>query len=213
MDVLQEKGGVTPNGAKKAVRHGGNKPKVGHYVEFLVGACYHCLMLPPLKVWNLTLNMLSSKYLRCKAAETHGLLLFVVEMLQKHKNHLAGDLQFDLLRSAGHAALDFDAVLNGHDRIFPRESCQSLLNHCNRFILLCERAAIPLLPKAHMMYHCIQRSLEKGNPRMYSTYIDESYNGAIARVCRSVHRRNWAMAVYRKLEMLEHVEQEPLSAN
>ena len=38
---------------------------------------------------------------------------------------------------------------------------------------------------------------------MFSTYVDESYNGAIAKVSRSVHRRNWAMAVYRKLQMLE----------
>ena len=163
------------------------------------------------EVWNLTLKMLSEKYLKCKAAETHGLLGFVVETLDKYRNELAGTLAFDLLASAGHSALDFDAVLSAHDRSMPIESCRELFSHYNRFIVLCDRAAVPLLPKAHMMYHCVQRSRDKGNPRMYSTYMDESYNGAIARVCRSVHRRNWALAVYRKLEMLEHVQREPSS--
>ena len=72
----------------------------------------------------------------------------------------------------------------------------------------CDRAGLALLPKCHMMYHMIQRAVRKGNPRMYSTYIDESLNGVIARVCRSVHRRGWALEVYRKLAMMECFQQE-----
>ena len=55
------------------------------------------------------------------------------------------------------------------------------------------------------MYHLLQGSLIKGIPRMYTTYADESYNGVIARVCRSVHRRGWALAVYRKLDMMQAI--------
>ena len=132
-----------------------------------------------------------------------------MEMLRKHKNALANHCKtevpnyFDLLARAGEEALKFDAVLARHSRTIDTETCTSLFNHYNTFICLCDRANLPILPKAHMMYHCVQRALRHGNPRMYSTYIDESYNGNIARVRRSVHRQGWALGVFRKLEMLE----------
>ena len=164
----------------------------------------------PFQVWNLTLTMLSDKYLKAKAAETHGLLDFAVQMLVKHQQVLVandgdqqGALLYDLLTHAGQSAQSFDSVLAANSRVLSEEACEQLMMHYNRFIVLCDRAGVDILPKAHLMYHCIQRSLRKGNPRTYSTYVDESYNGAIARVCRSVHRRGWALAVYRKVQMLE----------
>ena len=168
-------------------------------------------MPTPAKVWNLTLSMLSDKHLKAKAAETHGLLAFVFEMLQKYEHQLStsgseqDQLFFELLKHAGQSALAFDAVLARHGRQIDEGAAEEMLMHYNRFIVLCNRAGLPILPKAHLMYHCIQRSLEQGNPRTYTTYVDESYNGAIARVCRSVHRRGWAWAVYRKLQILETV--------
>ena len=155
--------------------------------------------------------MLAEKYLKCKAAETHGLLGFVIQTLQKYQDRLVTNrsdekrLMFDLLTRAGHACVAFDDVLNQHERILPENAYEDLFRHYSRFINLCCRAGVPLLPKAHLMFHCIHRAQDKGNPRSYSTYIDESYNGAIAKVCRSVHRRGWAFAVYRKLEQLEHL--------
>ena len=150
--------------------------------------------------------MLAEKALKCKAAETHGLLRFAVVTLEKYKSVLQNCEQshtFDLLLRAGRAAEAFDRVMAEHTRVFPADACDSLHANYHRFILLCSRAGVPLLPKGHLMFHLVAQASLRGNPRCYSTYIDESYNGAIAKVCRSVHRRNWAMAVYRKLEMLE----------
>ena len=168
------------------------------------------VVLKPVEVWNITLKMLSDKYLKAKAAETHGLLGFCVEMLLKHANFLLsgnpGSTQpvlFDLLLCAGRAALKFDAILAGHERSVDESTCQQLFDEYNAFICISARAGVPVLPKAHLMYHLLQRSLTKGNPRMYTTYVDESYNGVIARVCRSVHRKGWALAVYRKLDMMQ----------
>ncbi|CAE7256188.1 unnamed protein product [Symbiodinium sp. CCMP2592] len=158
------------------------------------------------EVWNLTLTMLAEKALKCKAAETHGLLRFVVMTLEKYKTVLEGNENshmFDLLRRAGCAAEAFDQIMNEHSRVFPQDACDALHTRYHRFIQLCSRAGVPFLPKGHLMYHLASQARVKGNPRMYSTYVDESYNGAIAKVCRSVHRRHWAMAVYRKLQMLE----------
>ncbi|CAE7238530.1 unnamed protein product [Symbiodinium sp. CCMP2592] len=167
---------------------------------------YEATLAKNFKVWNLTLTMLAEKALKCKAAETHGLLGFAVETLEKYKTVLQNCEQshmFDLLLRAGRAAEAFDRVMASHTRVFPTDACDSLHQSYHRFIVLCSRAGVPLLPKGHLMFHLVAQASVRGNPRCYSTYIDESYNGAIAKVCRSVHRRNWALAVYRKLEMLE----------
>ena len=150
--------------------------------------------------------MLSEKYLKAKAAETHGLLGFSVEMLLKHQNtihHGESAELFQLLLRAGQAALKFDEVLAAHGRRVDEQACEALFANYDRFICLCARAGVPRLPKAHLVYHFLQKASSKGNPRMYSTYVDESYNGVIARICRSVHRRGWALAVYRKLDMMQ----------
>ncbi|CAE7032303.1 unnamed protein product [Symbiodinium sp. CCMP2592] len=163
------------------------------------------------EVWNLSLTMLAGKYLKAKAAETHGLLGFVVDRLEKHAHVLLSAEHAntcDFLLRAGRAAMDFDAVMANGPRAIDERFCGMLFDHYNRFICLCERAGVALLPKCHMMYHMIQRAVQKGNPRMYSTYIDESLNGLIAQICRSVHRRGWALEVYRKLAMMECFQQE-----
>ncbi|CAE7212809.1 unnamed protein product [Symbiodinium sp. CCMP2592] len=161
------------------------------------------------EVWNLTLTMVAGKYVKAKAAETHGLLGFLVDRLEMHKCVLAATEQADtfaLLLQAGQAALHFDAVMASHPRAIDETVCGLLFQTYDEFICLCEKAEMHLMPKSHMMYHMLQRAVRKGNPRMYSTYIDESLNGHIARICRSVHRRTWAYSVYEKLEMMDAIK-------
>ena len=130
--------------------------------------------------------MLSDKHVKAKAAETHGLLAFVCEILAKYKALLStsgseeNQLFFELATHAGQSALAFDAVMARHGRYINAQIAGEMLMHYDRFIVLCSRAGFPLLPKAHLMYHCIQRSVLQGNPRTYSTYADESYNGAVS---------------------------------
>ena len=138
----------------------------------------YCLCLAwSQQVWNLTLTMIASKHLRAKAAETHGLLLFVVELLQKYKPQLIFDgntpeqnLKFQLLLAAGDAALAFDKILAEHERSVEEQSLFLLFSRYNEFANLCARAKVPLIPKTHLMFHLIQRASVKGNPRVYSTY-------------------------------------------
>ncbi|CAE7266931.1 PIF1, partial [Symbiodinium sp. CCMP2456] len=114
-------------------------------------------------VWNLTMTMLSDKHLKAKAAETHGLLAFVCEMLIKYEGVLSStgstedQLFFQLLKHAGNAAMAFDDVMAQHGRQISETVAEQMLMHYNRFIVLCNRAGLPLLPKAHLMFHCIQR--------------------------------------------------------
>ena len=37
-----------------------------------------------------------------------------------------------------------------------------------------------------------------GNPKYYTTYLDEGYNGRIAKICRGSHRMTWEQSVFSK---------------
>ena len=134
--------------------------------------------------------MLAERQLKCKAAEHESALN---ENLDPAKQ-----MQFKLLKLAGKAALAFDEILAKHTRQIGDSELLELYDRYNEFVHLSARAGVSTSPKTHLMYHCIQRAFEKGNPRAYATYVDESYNGAI--------ERTWAVSVHRKLEQLESLQ-------
>ena len=144
--------------------------------------------------------------LTAKAAESHGLLRFVHWLLQKHQAEFdnlpeAKSRQLTQLRAASQAALEMDTVLQSPERPFNREQCQGLFRYYVRFLVLYMRAGGVYRPKCHQLLHMIQRAQFKGNPRLYSTYRDESLNGTVAQIARSAHRRSWANIIHWKLSM------------
>ena len=158
------------------------------------------------KVWNLTQKMLGNQEtynLNAKAAESHGLLRFMEWFLTKYGPDFAAlepevARRMSLLQSASQAALSMDVVLRQEGRTMGRSQCQTLFQNYMRFLTLYLRAGGVWRPKCHLLVHLIQRALVKGNPRLYSTYRDESLNGIIAKIARSAHRRTWANVIHWK---------------
>ena len=141
--------------------------------------------------------------LNAKAAESHGLLRFMERFLNKYSDDfakLAPDVarQMSLLQTATQAALSMDSVLGQESRIMERHTCQALFQTYARFLTLYLRAGGVWRPKCHLLLHMIQRSLCKGNPRLYSTYKDESLNGTVAKIARSARRRTWSNVIHWK---------------
>ena len=141
--------------------------------------------------------------LSAKAAESHGLLKFVLSLLHKYsdefakqQDHLARKLA--LLTAAAEAAHAMDDVLMLEFRQFTRHHCQMLLQLYLRFLTLYLKAGGVWRPKCHLLVHMIQRAADRGNPRLYSTYRDESLNGTIAKIARSAHRRTWSNVIHFK---------------
>ena len=156
------------------------------------------------------MNMLGNQdtyNLNAKAAESHALLRFVRWLLEKHEGEFATlcpvnhSRQCSLLLNAATAALAIEEVLGVASRRLSRVQCQSLFDSYVRFLVLYRRAGGVLKPKMHLVVHMIQRSLKKGNPRLYSTYRDESINGVFAKIARSAHRRTWANVIHFKAYM------------
>lgn len=145
--------------------------------------------------------------LHAKAAESHGLLKFVAFFLERHLDEFrcldaAGFRKTKFLKEAADAAMLFDEVFQMPERTLQRCQLQKAFNAYTRFLSFYQKAGGPLIPKCHFLIHLIQRALFKGNPRMYSTYRDESFNGMIAKIARSCHRRTWANAVHWKCHAL-----------
>lgn len=107
-----------------------------------------------------------------------------------------------LLKEAADAAVRFDEVFQTQHRRLNRSELQRAFNSYIWFLSFYRKSGGPLLPKCHFMIHLVQRARFKGNPKMYSTYRDESFNGLIAKIARSCHRRTWANAVHWKCHAL-----------
>ena len=162
------------------------------------------------QVWNLTLGMLGTEdhpSLGAKAAESHGLLEFVHWLFGNHLERF-DNLTFEkkrkgkFLLEAAKAAMGLDDVFQAEHRKMTRSQVQTAFNSYVRFLSFYAKAGGNITPKCHFMLHLIQRSLFKGNPRLYTTYRDESFNGLLAKIARSCHRRTWMNAIHWKCREL-----------
>ena len=146
-------------------------------------------------------------FLKAKAAESQGLLHFVDHMLQKllprfaHKP-VAKHRKAKLLQQSTKSAIEFGHALKTEGRLMLPKQVTTALQAYNRFLALYEKAGGALLPKCHLMHHLIQNALAKGNAKYYSTYRDETFNGVVAKIARSCHRRTWYNAIHFKFQMV-----------
>ena len=87
-----------------------------------------------------------------------------------------------------------DALLGMHDcmrrnpRVFPSGEHQTFVDLAKRVFLLAEPTGVPRTPKFHLMLHLARRSGFQGNPLYYHTFLDEGYNGKLAKVAAGCHR-------------------------
>jgi hypothetical protein len=146
--------------------------------------------------------------LHAKAAESHGLAKFVCHLLETHMDTFTSRMPENMARKgkylfeAAKAANKLDTVFSAESRTFSRKQVQEALGTYLRFLRFYSKADGPITPKCHFMIHLIQRALFKGNPRKYSTYRDESFNGLIAKIARACHRRTWANVIHWKCQGL-----------
>ena len=147
--------------------------------------------------------------LHAKAAESHGLLKFVLWLLEKYSDEFEKlpeetSRPLAILKAATQAANSMDDILKIEIRKLSRMQCQHLMQHYLRFLTLYLKAGGVWRPKCHLLLHLIQRAMVQGNPRLYSTYRDESLNGVIAKIARSAHRLTWGNVIHFKCSIRNH---------
>jgi hypothetical protein len=146
-----------------------------------------------------------------KGSETHSLLPWCVETFATNITKIKAlktetALEGQLLWAAGKAAVRFDTLLRDNTRRMSEESTKQLMTDYLQFAGLVERAGGNMVQKHHLMIHCVQKTRVQGNPRMYTTYRSESFNGVLARIARGCHRRNWYKDIHYNVSVLNQME-------
>ena len=152
-----------------------------------------------------------SPFFAGKGSETHGLLPWVVETLKNNIDKIKTlpsnlSLEGQLLWAAGKAAVRFDTVLRASTRRISEDKTAQLMADYLQFASLIERVGGNMVQKHHLMIHCVQNTRIQGNPRMYTTYRSESFNGVLARIARACNRRNWYKDILYHVSILNALE-------
>ena len=103
------------------------------------------------------------------------------------------------------AAFRFDAILQEtrNIRTLSPQQLQQLHNAYYVFVAMYVECQGHCVPKFHLMFHLVIRAAQTGNCKWYHTFYNESYNGFIARVAKSTHRRTMYDLCHWKISVLQ----------
>ena len=127
--------------------------------------------------------------LSTKAAETGTLLGFCFDLVRRHGARLGEQGPF--LLAVGEALVSARRVMAQCGPVMSMGECHQLCDHARRAFALRADAGIPFTPKWHLFLHICHRAYWNGNPRSYSTFVDEGFNGRLAAIVATCHRRTW----------------------
>ena len=86
----------------------------------------------------------------------------------------------------------------------PLGMCQDLLDMCLRHLRLLSQAGVSFSPKHHLWCHLTVRIRSCGNPRDYSTLLDESLNRALANIAVAAQCRTWEHRTFTRVRLFCH---------
>jgi len=139
---------------------------------------------------------------QCGGAEIKSLLPFCVFLLLKLNGKLP-ERQRGLLVRAGEAAQRYFRLVQTPDTAMSPEVVQQMFDcaivHNKSF----GQAGGVMMPKHHAWLHLIKESFWLGNPSKRSAINNESLNGTVAIVGRSVHRATFLISVLLKWGLLQ----------
>eukprot|EP00974_Lingulodinium_polyedra_P098889 9584787-Lingulodinium_polyedra.AAC.1 len=111
--------------------------------------------------------------LKVKAAETGSLLPWSLAVLDQWgaRVHCAGQLL-----TASRALERWLEITRTGGRVLSPALSQELRDCCQRCLVNCSRAGVSFTPKHHFFAHLSMDASNKGNPKLYSCFLDESLN-------------------------------------
>lgn len=117
-----------------------------------------------------TLGDVNDKKLRTKAAETWGVMLYLVETCEARFRRLG---QHGVcLWNAGQALVVMMRTLSSAGPVLAPVEIQRAFDHWCRFLSLTENLPGVLIPKRHLATHMLRKASFFGNPTRYATWRD-----------------------------------------
>ena len=133
-----------------------------------------------------------------EAAETGVLLHFAAELAWKHR---AVATHGQSLAKAGPPLVRYLELMKETPQQVDERTRDIFLECFKTHCIHLEDAAVPFLPKHHMMCHMTLDMCAKGNTRYYSTFLDETLHGMMATVASKAHKLRWEERVYMRLDL------------
>jgi hypothetical protein len=144
----------------------------------------------------------SDQKLKAKGAETWGLLLFLLDLLDQVQERIPDRHRAKRLLRAGRA-LETLYVSWRDAPMRPSATDQAKAWHAyNIFIHATESESECELPKRHILVHVLERMADLGNPRFYANWMDETLNKHLKNACRLVSQVNFERSLYCRMREL-----------
>lgn len=144
------------------------------------------------QVSDVTMKMVGSptdRKLKTKGAETYGILLYVLDLMQRKMPQLGG--VFPMLLEAGRCMERVIVILGQHGVHVPMNAVQELLDAYKRHCVLTDGIPSLKIPKRHQCVHMLLKIPLFGNPRFYANWTDETNNKLLKRATRETSQASF----------------------
>ena len=152
-----------------------------------------------LRVAELSMGMIGDKGhpdFGGKAAESGILVQWATDLCGRYADDVPNG---HLMRSAGEALTTYSKILKETPLVVPVAVKPRLLDCVLRHIRMLNLSDIPLLPKHHYWAHMTMQIQERGNPRFYSTFLDETLNKIVATIAIHSHPALWQERIWQRI--------------
>jgi len=152
---------------------------------------------------DISLSMLgttTSPLFKAKGAETKGVLPFVIGLLERNMAMLPPRAQ-DLL-VAGTSLMDVIRVQTEGGPVLSIPECERMFVSGVRHVRAAFRGGVHPVPKHHAFLHILHLAPEKGNPRMFACWEDESMNRQLAGVAAAAYSTVWEARIIEHMNNL-----------
>ena len=137
---------------------------------------------------------------KTKGAETWGLLLFLIDLLQEKLSRLPPEAAH--LAEAGRSLARCMQIFNENGVRLSEDSMQECWDCYQRFCNLTAHVEELLQPKRHLFYHLIKDLRSKGNPRFFANWRDEGLNKLLRSACRQISQAAFEPSLLVNMECL-----------
>ena len=152
------------------------------------------------EVGDLTMPMIGKPGEQClaiKAAESGTFIEFCRDELRFYAARVSEPFkeQAAALLAVLESLVDLRDTMRAAPRVLSLDQLQRLTDAATRAFSFREAAGIKFVPKWHMMLELVHDAGTLGNPQVWTTFLDEDYNGKLKDMASSLHRATW----YRRL--------------
>lgn len=133
------------------------------------------------------------RQLKTKGAQTWGILLFLVQVLQRRGSAVVP--HGDHYLRAGQALVGMVQTWQNSGPIMSNEDIQKTFDHWAAFVASTTDLGIAMIPKRHLTCHLLLSQCRLGNPLRFANWRDESLNKVLKQACRNTSQRTFEIGV------------------